>query len=226
LRTLESLNLDEDDTFSGSKVYIYWSFAVEQTKAGDTKGAVEFAGRLRDAGAEVTVLLQIAKTQAEQKKLDDARTTIKRAELRFQDLRDEGQKDDYYSSFAAAYIRAGERDRALASATVIKDQLSRVLALLEIAKTQIRANNPKDAQVTLKQALPAAYKLSAHHPLAPTAFRWLCESLGQIDTDADAIALIDRCEAPILKANGWLGLAQVVAIRISEAKKPSASLEP
>jgi tetratricopeptide (TPR) repeat protein len=216
LRTLESGNVHEDIAYRG---YVYWRFAVEQTKAGDAKGAIRFAETLSDARDQVGVLLQIAKTQAEQKKREDAQATVTLAEGRFKTIKDEKQKADLHASFATTHVRAGNRERGWEAAAMVKEPISRIFVYWEIAKVQIGADDRTSALATLKKAMAITDMLPANGPLSSTAIYGICEFLGQLDHDADAIALIDRCEPPSQKAMGWVGLAHGIANRTNKLKK-------
>jgi hypothetical protein len=197
------------------------------------------------------VLFQIARTQAEAGALDQARQTA-RAITRgsWQDfawraiavaeaksgqaaaalttidhLHDGYDKDEALKEVTASFVRAKDLDKAAEVMKRIKDQPTRLNALLEIGKGRARAGQRREADVTFQQVFREAEQLkdSPHvGNVKPAMLSHLAEAQADVGEERDAQAWIDRSSSPQVKAWALIGLAEAI-VRRQEPVKPQPS---
>jgi hypothetical protein len=221
-QTLDSLNLATDASFLALKDGIYSRFAGEQTKWGDAAGAIRFAENLPDVSDRTHVLLQIAKTQIDLNELKSAQVTVKAAERHFADVSDGKDKDELSRSFAPLHARLGNPKRARAHLATVADAARFVMSACAVAQEHARAGQRDDAITTLRQAMPKLKQIT-QVLLKLNVVNGLCEQLGRLNLDDEAIALIADLNAPAVEAHGWLGLARGVEHRLRKASAANPS---
>lgn len=221
-RTLDSLNLAADKSFGASWGYVYWKFAFEQTKSGDSEGAIRFAESLPDAYNRVSVLLQIANAQLDLGDRKSASATVALAQRRLSEVQDEGPKQELARSFASRYARLGDAKRAWDNLKTVTDPTRFIWSAREIADLHVSGANPDQAVATLRESLPHARKISPNY-IGGSAVAGFCDCLARLRLDEEAVSLINAYDSPELRAYGWFGLALGTEHRLRKSATADAS---
>ena len=127
-------------------------------EAGDTKNALEVAGKLEDAFRKARALEEIAVRQAGAGNTKGALATAERLERA-------SQRNAAFHGIAAAQAEAGDPGSALATAARIEAPGWKAQALLKIAAAQVGAGDAKGALKTV-EAAPATAGKTAYAAMA------------------------------------------------------------
>jgi RNA polymerase sigma factor (sigma-70 family) len=143
----------------GDRSAILGQIAVVQAKKGDVSGAMRTLGDIPEAGTRARVMLDIATAQG----VGLDRAGAEKSLLAAADIAGTLQwaagaalHDNIRAVRAGVQVATGDIPGALTSAGAVTSDRARCMALLEIARAQLKAKNAKAALDTLGRAMKAA----------------------------------------------------------------------